>query len=314
MINNLEDFIRKKSIEAGFDDIGFTKPTINPQDIDNYLKWVDKGYYADMDYMKKTIRCHPDQLLVGAKTAIIFISNYKQNSQPISFEKDKGLIASYARGRDYHNIHRRRIKKIIRQTEEFLGYPIEAKGFSDSTPILERALAVQAGLGWQGKNNLLIHRKFGTFFFLSGLLTTLEIPFSKVKQYGRIPRCGNCTRCIDACPTNALEKPYLLNANKCLSYHLIESKKEIPKNIKEKNPGYVFGCDLCQDSCPHNVRSPSISEDSVFSSKQGIGDFLDSEKLSSQYSSKESFFGTPLKRKSPEGLKDNLLSLANSKE
>ncbi|NGX43753.1 MAG: Epoxyqueuosine reductase [Chlamydiae bacterium] len=247
--------------------------------------------------MENDIRCYPEKLLPGAKTAIIFVSYYKQEKKP--FRKGEGLIASFARGRKYQNIHHRRLKKFIRWLEERSGQKNIAKGFSDTTPILEKALAVQAGLGWFGKNTLLIHRKFGTFTLLSGVLTTLE--FSEAAIEMRLPRCGSCQRCIDACPTQALVSPFHLDVNKCLSNHLIESKNEIPAEIKEKNPGYIFGCDICQDVCPHNVRT-NPSETEEFMPASGMGDYLTLQQLEELSKQPEKLFGTPLTRRGIKGL------------
>ena len=190
---------------------------------------------------------------------------------------------------------------MIRWLEERAGETGIAKGFSDSTPILEKALAVQAGLGWFGKNTLLIHRRFGTFTLLSGLLTTLELPFTTLAA--RLPRCGTCTRCLDACPTQALISPYQLDANRCLSNHLIESKEPLPASIRDKNPGYAFGCDICQDVCPHNQRTPlSLCEE--LSPSSGLGAYLSVEKLETLLP--DDLNGTPLKRRGIEGLRHNL--------
>lgn len=287
--------IKEKALELGWDDVGVTSATIPEEDISAYEEWIENGYFADLEYMKKKIRCYPEQLLPGAKSAIIFVSYYKQEKQP--FQKGLGVIASYARGRKYHNVHHSRLKKFIHWFESRTGH--SAKGFSDSTPILEKALAVQAGLGWFGKNTLLIHKKFGTFTLLSGLLTTLEFSFSV--QNARLPRCGSCTRCLDACPTGAFVAPFQLNASKCLSNHTIESKKPIPDEIASKNPGYIFGCDICQDVCPHNARK-EVSQTLDFSPKSGIGPYLSLIDLQEMAHSPEKLHGTPLQRRGITGL------------
>jgi len=290
------DSIREKALELGWDDVGVTEARIPEEDIQAYMSWLEAGSHAEMAYMENTIRCRPEQLLEGAKSAIIFVSYYKQ--EPQSFREDAGLIASYARGRDYHNVHKKRLKKFIQWLEERAGQKDIARGFSDSTPILEKALAVQAGLGWFGKNTLLIHRKFGTFTLLSGVLTTLELPVSMLSM--RQPRCGSCNRCIDACPTSALT-PYQLDANRCLSYHLIEAKKSIPKEISERNPGYIFGCDICQDACPHNFRKkPHESPD--FSPERGMGTYLTAERITQIEKTPELLHGSPLNRRGAKGL------------
>ncbi len=297
--------LREQALALGWDDVGVTTPQIPEDDITAYREWIADGLHADLAYMENDLRCYPDRLLPGAKTAVIFVTYYKQEQLP--FRSDAGVVASYARGRDYHNVHHSRLKKMIRWLEERTGLQDIARGFSDSKPLLEKALAVRAGLGWFGKNTLLIHRRFGTFTLLSGLLTTLELHYAKVVDE-RLPRCGVCTRCLDACPTQALVTPYKLDANRCLSYHLIESKGPIPEDIQEKNPGYAFGCDICQDVCPHNQRK-AVSENMDFTSTQGIGGYLTPQTVEAIEANPEELFGTPLKRRGAKGLRYTLDTL-----
>nr|NGY94482.1 Epoxyqueuosine reductase [Neochlamydia sp. AcF84] len=292
------DEIKVKALELGWDDVGITPANIRQEDIQAYKEWLAEGKHADLAYMEKEIRCYPQQYFPQAKTALIFLSYYKQPKEDLL--TGQGLIASYARGRDYHHLHRKRLKKFIQWLEERAGAQGIAKGFSDSSPLLEKALAVQAGLGWFGKNTLLIHRRFGTYTLLSGILTSLEIPGAVISL--RLPRCGSCTRCIDACPTQALTSPYKLDAARCLSYHLIESKKPIPLEIQQKNPGYIFGCDICQEACPHNQRTlPSLT--AAFSPASGNGIYLDLKKIEECEKNPEKLFGTPLQRRGITGLK-----------
>lgn len=298
------DEIKEKALNLGWDDVGVTPAKIPEEDITAYMEWLQQGYHGDLAYMENTMRCSPQALFPGAKTAILFISYYKQESVP--FRPDAGLIASYARGRDYHHVHRKRLKKFIQWLEERSGQQDIAKGFSDSSPILEKALAVQAGLGWFGKNTLLIHRRFGTFTLLSGLLTTLEFSYALTEL--RLPRCGSCQRCIDACPTQAITSPYHLDAAKCLSYHLIESKKEIPEEISQRNPGYVFGCDICQDVCPHNTRTkPALTPE--FSPQAGNGIYLSLSTIDDLEKNPQQLFGTPLQRRGIPGLRHSAKQL-----
>jgi len=296
------DEIRAEALRLGWDDVGVTQAKIPEEDIKAYLDWLDDKSHANLAYMENQIRCHPEQLFPGAKSAIIFITYYKQEKLP--FHPDKGLVASYARGRDYHHVHRKRLKLFSQWLEKRAGQSNITKTFSDSTPVLEKALAVQAGLGWFGKNTLLIHRKFGTFTLLSGLFTTLEFPFSLTEM--RLPRCGSCTRCIEACPTQAITSPYKLDAARCLSYHLIESKNNIPEDIQKKNPGYIFGCDICQDACPHNMRKEN-TKSLEFSPDRGIGPYIDAEKLQLIQDTPEKLFGTPLQRRGASGLKHSAI-------
>ena len=296
--------IRKIALELGWDDVGTTPAKISEEDIASYREWIRSGSHAELHYMENEVRCYPEKFLPGAKTAIIFVSYYKQ--EPLPFRRDAGLVAAYARGRDYHHIHKKRLKKFITWLEERAQAKGIARGFSDSSPVLEKALAVKAGLGWFGKNTLLIHRRFGTFILLSGVFTTLEI--SHTVEEMRLPKCGSCTRCLDACPTQALTAPYKLEAAKCLAYHLIESKKDIPEDIQKKNPGYVFGCDICQDVCPHNVRKKT-TENPDFTPTPEHKKYLTLSHLEQFERQPELLFGTPLQRKKIPGLRQNLASL-----
>ena len=296
--------VRQKALELGFDDVGATRAEISDDHILAYRDWLSKGYQAGMGYMENTLRCRPQELLPGAKYAVLFVSYYKQARE--SFQSGKGVIASYARGRDYHQLHHRRLRKLISWIEEKIGKRGVAKGFSDSTPILEKALAVQAGLGWFGKNTLVIHRKFGTFFLLAGLLLTCEI--DQAVCVAKSARCGSCRRCLDACPAGALVSPYLLDSNRCLSYQLIENRGEIPPTVASQNPGYAFGCDICQDVCPHNVRTP-LSTQKAFLPESGMGSYLTVDRVNATLDAPETYYGTPLKRQGPQGLLRNLQSL-----
>jgi epoxyqueuosine reductase len=296
--------LKDKVLELGWQDVGVTHATVSEENIRAYRDWVAEGYHANLAYMENEMRCFPQQFFPEAKSAILCVSNYKQ--EPLPYRADAGLIASYARGRDYHHVHRKRLKRLIRWLEEQTGTTNIAKPFSDSAPVLEKALAVQAGLGWFGKNTLLIHRRFGTFIFLSGLFTSLSFAEAKVEL--RLPRCGVCTRCMDACPTQALRSPYTLDAGRCLSNHLIESKEPLPAEIVQKNPGYVFGCDICQQVCPHNWRTP-VSETPEFQPEQGIGPYLTLEVLQQIEAHPEMLHGTPLQRRGAAGLRRNFDSL-----
>ncbi|MBB65707.1 MAG: tRNA epoxyqueuosine(34) reductase QueG [Waddliaceae bacterium] len=298
------DELKEKAFEFGWDDMGSCKAEIPASDISFYLSWIKHAFHGELHYMEKEMRCYPQEILPGAKTAIIFLSHYKQEHVP--FFKNKGVVASYARHRDYHNVHRKRLKRYIRWLEERSGQEGIARGFSDSKPVLEKALAVQAGLGWMGKNSLLIHRKFGTFTLLSGIFTTLELPIYLGPDL-RKPKCGTCTRCLDACPTKAIVAPYTVNASKCLSYHLIESKGPVAKEASEKNPGYIFGCDICQDVCPHNVRPPLASHPDF--TENGVGAYLTESDIDQFIKEPERLYGTPLNRRGASGLKHSAQAL-----
>lgn len=297
------DALYQKVVELGWDDVSVTTPEIPDADIAAYRQWIEDGCAGDLAYMHNDLRTRPLDFLPGAKSAIMMLSYYRQEHVP--FRKDAGVIASYARGRDYHNIHRRRSKKLIRWLEDQAGQTDIAAAFSDSAPVMERALAVKAGLGWMGKNGLVIHRKFGTFTLLSGILTTIDIEMPTKPDHAfdiRLPRCGSCTLCLDACPTDAITASYRVDARRCLSNHLIESKDPIPDDIARANPGYILGCDICQDVCPHNARRP-LSAHTEFSPESGHGPYIDAERLSLLEEQPELLHGSPLQRRKVAGLR-----------
>lgn len=296
--------IHEAALRSGFHDCGVCDPEIPKEDADAYDTWLKEGLNAHLAYMENRVRLDPQSLFPDLKSVIMFVTHYKQEKLP--FEEGKGLIASYARGRDYHHIHKKQLKEFIGWLEKRTGKESIARGFSDSFPLLEKALAAKAGLGFFGKNTLLIHPKFGTFVLISGILTSIDLPRSAAKA--RLPRCGSCTKCLDACPTSALISPYRLDAAKCLSSLLIESKGALESPEKVHNPGYIFGCDICQDVCPHNVRKP-LSLHMEFSEEKGQGAYITRERLEVLLKMPEELYGSPLNRRGALGLKANAETL-----
>ncbi|MDA8773738.1 tRNA epoxyqueuosine(34) reductase QueG [Chlamydiia bacterium] len=279
--------------KIGFGDIAFTSPTLSENNIKAYSEWINNNMHGDMRYMTNVMRINPKDFLPDAKSVIMLATPYKQPHTP--FENGYGIVASYARGRDYHKILNKRLKKLLFWLENHVDKQ-NTVVFTDTKPILEKALAVQSGLGHFGRNSLVIHRRFGTFFFLSGLITTVDFPktISKWKDI-----CRKCYRCIDACPTQAIVKPYIVDARLCLSYNTIETKSMMPKKIASNNPGYIFGCDICQDVCPHNIK-PKVTNDPDFQPAVGVGAKLKLDEL--HLLPGDHYHGTVLQRRKPEGL------------
>ncbi len=246
--NSISNKIKTEARKLGFFSCGISKAEFLNQDADRLKSWLEHGLHAGMDYMENHFdkRTDPRKLLPGAKSVISVLYNYYPKK---SFtDKDTYHISKYAYGEDYHQVIKRKLHRLI----EFMqneNYEINARAFVDSAPVLDRAWAVRSGLGWIGKNTSLITKEQGSYFFIGEIITDLELEYDNktVANY-----CGGCTRCIDACPTNAL-KSYELDANKCISYWTIEYKGEcISDDLEGKFENWIFGCDICQDVCPWN--------------------------------------------------------------
>lgn len=236
--------IKAEALALGFDLCGVC-PSVAPPHYDAYREWIGKGYHGTMDYLRRhaSLKQHPENLLPGVRSIIAVTLNY---NQPNPTEPGKPRIARYALGRDYHKVLRGKLKLLESWLTE--RYPESRhRACVDSAPILERDYAQLAGLGWFGKNTMLINSKRGSWFFLGLLLTTLDLERDEPAVGG----CGTCTRCIDSCPTGALileEDRWQLDARRCISYLTIEHEGEIAHDTA----GWTFGCDVCQEVCPFN--------------------------------------------------------------
>ncbi|MEZ4955572.1 MAG: tRNA epoxyqueuosine(34) reductase QueG [Saprospiraceae bacterium] len=239
--------MRTEASRLGFSFVGFAKARQLDTEARRLEQWLNQGYHGEMQYMENHFekRIDPTKLVPGAKSVIVLMHNYfpkeKQN-------KEAPKIARYAYGEDYHFVLKRKLKDLIYFIEENIG-EVNGRCFVDSAPVLERDWAKYAGVGWTGKNTLLINPKAGSYFFLAELIIDLELAAdSPMKDY-----CGTCTRCIDACPTEAISpQGYLMDGSKCISYLTIELKNAIPEKFKGKMENWLFGCDICQEVCPWN--------------------------------------------------------------
>jgi epoxyqueuosine reductase len=233
--------------ELGFLDIGIAKAGFLEEEAPRLESWLNQHYNGEMAYMANWFdkRLDPRLLVEDAKSVIVLSYNYYTDAQQVA---DAPKISKYAYGEDYHLVIRKKLNELIARMREQYG-DIHGRGFVDSAPVMERAWAEKAGLGWNGKHTLLINKQKGSFFFLAVLITDLEIePDAPMNT----DHCGTCTRCIDACPTDAIVQPWLLDASKCISYLTIELKESIPDEFKGKTQDWMFGCDICQDVCPWN--------------------------------------------------------------
>jgi epoxyqueuosine reductase len=244
---NLSESIKAESRRLGFSLCGITRARPLEDLRSFYTGFVSTGIEEPLDYLQTNAekRLDPSLLLPGIRSVVAVLMNYYP-PEPIPAE-DNYIIAKYACGGDYHPLMKDRMAALAAYTTS-LSTGTLSRAFVDSGPVLEKAWAQRCGLGWQGKNTLIINKKEGSFFFIGIILTTLVLEYDPPGA----DHCGECDRCIKACPTGALDTPYQLNIRKCISFHTIETKGEIPQEIKRKLRGRIYGCDTCQDVCPFN--------------------------------------------------------------
>jgi epoxyqueuosine reductase len=253
----LSALIKQEAASLGFAACGIAPSARLEEDANHLNDWLKKGFHAGMDYMHKhaELRANPELLVENAKSVIVFLYNYYPSE--MMDEDSPYLISAYAYGQDYHEVIREKLNILISKLKEQIP-DISIRGFVDSAPVLERAWATRAGLGWIGKNSMLISKKNGSYFFISELITDLELEYD-VPMGGNY--CGDCSRCLDACPTGAITDMRVVDANKCISYLTIENKGEIPEAFKGQYEKWIFGCDTCQQVCPWNRFSSPHHED-----------------------------------------------------
>jgi epoxyqueuosine reductase len=294
--------VKETAAQLGFDYCGIAQAAFLDDDAKRLEAWLHKGMHGTMQYMENhfDLRTNPQKLVPGAKSVITLLINYfpkeKQNT-------DAPKVATYAYGKDYHTVIRKKLNLFFKTLQAQIG-EINGRGFVDSAPVLERAWAQKSGLGWIGKNGNLITKKNGSFFFIASLITDLVLTPDEAiaKDY-----CGTCTKCIDACPTEAILPNKVVNGSKCISYFTIELKDAlIPNSMQGKFNNWLFGCDVCQDVCPWNRFSTPHKTEEL----KPIPEILnystkDWEELT-QEKFKIVFAQSPLKRTKYEGIMRNL--------
>ena len=244
-------------MRLGFMACGFSKARFLEEEAPRLEEWLSRNYQGEMAWMANHFdkRLDPRKLVPGAKTVISLLFNYFPAQEQSSPEAPK--IAKYAYGEDYHHILKDKLHSLLSFIRENIG-EVDGRAFVDSAPVMDRVWAKEAGLGWLGKNTLLLNKKSGSFFFIAELILDLELAPNPPTKFDH---CGTCTRCIDACPTDALVDANLLDASKCISYLTIELKNEIPTEFKGQMENWAFGCDICQDVCPWNRFSKAHQEE-----------------------------------------------------
>lgn len=292
--------IKQEAKRLGFDYCGISKAEFLETEAPRLENWLKSNKHGKMEYMENYFdkRLDPTLLVPGAKSVISLLYNYYPNQQQADASPK---ISKYAYGFDYHEIIKEKLKEFLNTLNEKIG-AINGRAFVDSAPVLDKAWAKKSGLGWIGKNANLITKDNGSFFFISELIIDLELEYdTAIKDY-----CGTCTKCIDACPTEAIVAPYIVDGSKCISYLTIELKDEIPNSFKNKLDDWVFGCDVCQDVCPWN-RFSTPHHDHNFENKTGMLNLSTNEWHEiTEETFKIIFKNSAVKRTKYKGLKRNL--------
>ncbi len=294
--------IKLKASQLGFDFCAIAKAEPLHEDAVRLEKWLSKGFHGSMHYMERyfDLRIDPTRLVPGAKSVITLLLNYF----PLEKQKtDLPKIAKYAYGKDYHEVIRKKINELISEIKLKIG-DLNGRGFVDSAPVLERSWAQRSGLGWIGKNGNLINKHNGSFFFIATLITDLDLMYDDpmAKDF-----CGTCTKCIDACPTNAILDAKVIDGSKCISYFTIELKDHlIPGHLKDRFDNWMFGCDVCQDVCPWNRFSKPATETAFKAMTEILQFSLKDWNELTEESFKKIFRDSPLKRSKYQGIKRNL--------
>lgn len=239
--------IKSIAADLGFSFCGVSKAEFLEEEAPRLEEWLKRGYHGKMAYLENHFdkRLDPTLLVPGAKSVVSLVYNYYPKKDLANESNLK--IAKYAYGEDYHFVLKDKLKELLQRIQHQVG-EVHGRAFVDSGPVMERTWAQKSGVGWIGKNSLLLNRSMGSFFFLAELIIDLELEYDgPVKDH-----CGTCTACMDACPTDAIPQPYVVDGSKCISYFTIELKEEIPTEVKGKFENWIFGCDICQDVCPWN--------------------------------------------------------------
>ena len=302
------NFIKNTAKQLGFDYCGIAKAVKLDDDAVRLERWLNKKMHGSMHYMERyfDMRIDPALLVPGAKSVITLLKNYYPQKKQI-----EGIpkISKYAYGSDYHEVIRTSLNNLLQQIRDKLG-DIAGRGFVDSAPVLERSWATRSGLGWIGKNGNLINKNSGSFFFIATLITDLELAYDDpmIQDF-----CGTCTRCIDACPTDAILPDKVVDGSRCISYFTIELKEAlIDENMHGKFDNWMFGCDTCQDVCPWN-RFSKPHHEPLFEPIPAILNLSNSDwEQMTEETFKTVFKNSPLKRSKYAGIKRNLNFLKSS--
>lgn len=301
-IQNRTDLIKTEAKRLGFMECRISKAGFLEEEAPRLEEWLANGAHGKMSYMENHFdkRLDPTKLVEGAKSVISLSLNYYSTETRSDIDAPK--ISMYAYGRDYHKVIKAKLKALISYIHEEIG-EVGGRAFVDSAPVMDKAWAVKSGIGWMGKHSNVLSKKTGSFYFISELILDLELTAdSPVTDH-----CGKCTACIDACPTGAIIKPYVVDGSKCISYFTIELKDEIfPKEYQGKFEDWMFGCDICQEVCPWNRFSKQHKEPDFYPHKELLNLTKTEWEELTEDVFQELFKGSAVKRTKYQGLKRNI--------
>lgn len=296
-------FIKQKAQDLGFSYCGISQATFLEEEAPRLESWLKNNMHGEMKYMENHFdkRLDPRLLVPGAKSVVSLLLNYFPSEQQ---NQDSYKISKYAYGEDYHFVIKDKLKDLLHFINDEIG-EVDGRVFVDSAPVLDKAWAAKSGLGWVGKNNNLIRKTEGSFFFVAELIIDLDLMYDTATTN----HCGSCTACIDACPTQAIESPYIVNGSKCISYLTIELKDAIPDEFSGKLDDWMYGCDVCQDVCPWN-RFAKPHAEPLFKPKPTLIDY-DKQQWNDLTNElfNEIFKKSPVKRTKFSGLTRNIAFL-----
>ncbi len=299
--------IKSEAKRLGFDYVGISKADFLEEEAPRLESWLNKNMHGQMSYMQNHFdkRLDPRILVPGAKSVVSLLLNYYPSQKQVDDTAPK--ISKYAYGNDYHDVIKDKLNQILQFIKDTIG-DVDGRVFVDSAPVLDKAWAKKSGLGWIGKNSNLINKQSGSFFFIAELISDLELEADgPIKDY-----CGTCTKCIDACPTEAIVAPQIVDGSKCISYFTIELKDAIPADVKGKFDNWMFGCDVCQDVCPWN-RFSKPHHEPQFNPANGLLEITKKEWLElTEETFKKVFKDSAVKRTKYNGLTRNIKFVTTS--
>ena len=298
MAENLSNQIKQKALQLGFSKVGIARAALLQQEGAHLNEWLKRGYHASMGWMEKNRekRADVDMVLPGAKSVVCVALNYFVETEH-SRDTSVGKISRYAWGDDYHLVMTDRLEDLL-ECIRAIDPAIRGKVYVDTGPVMDKAWASRAGLGWQGKHTNLITRDFGSWVFLGEILIDKELQYDDPVE----DACGTCTACLEACPTGAIVEPYLLDSAKCISYLTIEHRGEIPGELGEKFDGWVYGCDICQDVCPWNRFQKSTEMEEFHPREWNVAPDLNEITNLTKEEFNHRYQKSPVKRTKREGL------------